>query len=315
MKGKRRSFTPQYKAEVVGLVRDEGKSISAVARDLELSESAVREWVARSSDKETEHGDAKAPTSPESEEPSTQRDSIDNVAASDTAETVRIRGFVDTIRADFVSGWAWNSQAPEERLEIEILLGETPLGTTRADRMRPDLEANGIGDGKHAFRFVVEDPLSDADQDRIVALARRNASDDPVRVPGVMQQARLARMLVESQQEFADAVANIHRSQAAALDAQKSAAKLHEEIIDLLQGERDREVHELPSLQDDLQQRLGTLEVVQTRFDAALLDLSKLLTEVSAARSSGPRRIIVIAVFLAIVLSGVLGFVLGQNWS
>ena len=45
MGNKRRSFTREYKAEVVGLVEASEKSIGAVARDLGLSESAVRKWV------------------------------------------------------------------------------------------------------------------------------------------------------------------------------------------------------------------------------------------------------------------------------
>ena len=48
MTRKRRAFTPEYKAEVVCLVRDGGKGIAAVARDLGLTESAVRNWVSRS---------------------------------------------------------------------------------------------------------------------------------------------------------------------------------------------------------------------------------------------------------------------------
>ena len=48
MTSKRRSFTPEYKAEVVGLVREGGKGISAVARDVGLTESAVRRWASRS---------------------------------------------------------------------------------------------------------------------------------------------------------------------------------------------------------------------------------------------------------------------------
>jgi transposase-like protein len=48
MTRKKRSFTPEYKAESVGLVRDGEKSISAVARDLGLSESALRRWVVQS---------------------------------------------------------------------------------------------------------------------------------------------------------------------------------------------------------------------------------------------------------------------------
>ena len=42
---KRRSFTPEYRAEVVRLVRTSGKSIGQVARELELTETSVRAWV------------------------------------------------------------------------------------------------------------------------------------------------------------------------------------------------------------------------------------------------------------------------------
>jgi transposase len=44
---KRRSFTPEYKAEVVGLVRTSGKRIGQVAQELGLTETAVRGWVKR----------------------------------------------------------------------------------------------------------------------------------------------------------------------------------------------------------------------------------------------------------------------------
>ena len=47
MGNKRRSFTREYKAEVVGLVEASEKSIGTVARDLGLSESVVRKWVAQ----------------------------------------------------------------------------------------------------------------------------------------------------------------------------------------------------------------------------------------------------------------------------
>lgn len=44
-KRKRRSYTREYKTEVVELIRKSGKSIGAVARDLDLTETAVRRWV------------------------------------------------------------------------------------------------------------------------------------------------------------------------------------------------------------------------------------------------------------------------------
>ena len=44
---KRRSFSPEFKAEAVRLVLDEGKPIAEVARDLDLVASALSQWVER----------------------------------------------------------------------------------------------------------------------------------------------------------------------------------------------------------------------------------------------------------------------------
>lgn len=52
----RRSFTDEYKAAAVRLVLEEGRSVPDVARDLDLTETALREWVRR--------GQADAGTSP-----------------------------------------------------------------------------------------------------------------------------------------------------------------------------------------------------------------------------------------------------------
>jgi transposase-like protein len=44
-KRKRRQFTPEYKAEIVALIKKTGKSIGHVARELDLTETNVRDWV------------------------------------------------------------------------------------------------------------------------------------------------------------------------------------------------------------------------------------------------------------------------------
>jgi len=41
----RRAFTPEFKAEIVALVRRGDRSINQIAQDFDLAESAVREWV------------------------------------------------------------------------------------------------------------------------------------------------------------------------------------------------------------------------------------------------------------------------------
>jgi transposase len=51
----RRNFTDEFKASAVRLVLDEGKSIADVARDLDLTESAFRDWVERARAERT-HG-------------------------------------------------------------------------------------------------------------------------------------------------------------------------------------------------------------------------------------------------------------------
>src|SRR5438270_13887381 len=46
-KRSRRSFTDEFRAGAVRLVLDEGKTVAQVARDLDLTESALRTWVER----------------------------------------------------------------------------------------------------------------------------------------------------------------------------------------------------------------------------------------------------------------------------
>jgi transposase len=43
----RRQFTEEFKAGAVRLVLDEGKTVGAAARDLDLTETALRDWVRR----------------------------------------------------------------------------------------------------------------------------------------------------------------------------------------------------------------------------------------------------------------------------
>jgi transposase len=44
-KRSRRSFTDEFKAGAIRLVLEEGKTVGAAARDLDLTESSLRNWV------------------------------------------------------------------------------------------------------------------------------------------------------------------------------------------------------------------------------------------------------------------------------
>jgi transposase len=43
----RRKFTDEFKAETVKLIRKSGRTVGAVAEELDLTETAVRNWVKR----------------------------------------------------------------------------------------------------------------------------------------------------------------------------------------------------------------------------------------------------------------------------
>ena len=61
----RRSFTEEHKAEVVALFRSSEKSIAEISRDLDLTESSVRRWVAQA---EVDAGQREGLSSAEREE-------------------------------------------------------------------------------------------------------------------------------------------------------------------------------------------------------------------------------------------------------
>lgn len=63
----RRSFTPEFKAEAVRLCKAGDRSIKQVATDLDLTETALREWVKRA-DVDAGNGPPDAVTSAEREE-------------------------------------------------------------------------------------------------------------------------------------------------------------------------------------------------------------------------------------------------------
>ena len=56
---KRRSFSDEYKAEVVDLIRVSGKSIGQVAREMDLTEGSVRDWVKKAEESSVDEAAAR----------------------------------------------------------------------------------------------------------------------------------------------------------------------------------------------------------------------------------------------------------------
>ncbi|GAB3934830.1 family 78 glycoside hydrolase catalytic domain [Larkinella terrae] len=75
-------------------------------------------------------------------------------------------GYLDKVRCDSITGWAWNRDRPNYAVTIEFLEGTnlataTPVGTTVANIFRQDLKTAGKGNGIHGYRFKVPESLKD----------------------------------------------------------------------------------------------------------------------------------------------------------
>jgi hypothetical protein len=69
------------------------------------------------------------------------------------AEAARYEGVLEQISGTLITGWAWHSWMPEERVDVLIRNSQTVLGRVTADRRRADLLAAGMGDGRYGFEF------------------------------------------------------------------------------------------------------------------------------------------------------------------
>jgi hypothetical protein len=67
-----------------------------------------------------------------------------------------LQGHLETIQEDgLIGGWCWDSDDPALKLRLDVLVDNEPVGHTLANVFRADLETAGIGDGAHAFAFLL----------------------------------------------------------------------------------------------------------------------------------------------------------------
>jgi D-alanine transfer protein len=71
------------------------------------------------------------------------------------------RGFHQRADGEFIAGWAWDAALPNTPIRVDIYDGERLLATVPAEVFRADLRENGIGNGKHAFRYPTPPELKD----------------------------------------------------------------------------------------------------------------------------------------------------------
>ncbi len=223
--------------------------------------------------------------------------------ASPTAQrTEAMKGRVDAIEEGRLYGWAFDPSYPTERLIIRVLLDEKPIAEAPADKERPDLKRNGIGDGLHAFEVMLPQFAAARAGDLVVVAANAAGNEQKLRVPKPDEQAAEALiaapmtrildkldMLMAAQRQLQVNQRSLQRA-APTIDSSGNAAPA--ELLDIA-GSVD-------ALRTDLHQRMTELDVHIMRMDGVVAGLEQRMEDVRK-RSSGDIKVLFV---LAAVLTG-----------
>ena len=85
-----------------------------------------------------------------------------------------VEGSLDAINGRVVEGWAFDPANPERQVLVEFFDRERRIGETVAGQFREDLLQAGIGDGCHAFRFLLPLELFDGKEHAIIGCIAEN---------------------------------------------------------------------------------------------------------------------------------------------
>ena len=84
-----------------------------------------------------------------------------SLGLSITALAAQVHGNVDEIHEDSISGWAWDAQAPDVPLTVQITITDAQGSlihqeTAEASLQRDDVAASGYGSGACGFSLPVD---------------------------------------------------------------------------------------------------------------------------------------------------------------
>lgn len=220
-------------------------------------------------------------------------------AAAGPQRTEAMKGRVDAIEEGRLYGWAFDPSVPTERLLIRVLLDDKPIAEAPADKDRPDLKRNGIGDGKHAFEVMLPQFAAARAGELVVVAANAAGGEQKLRVPKPDEQAAEALiaapmtrildkldMLMAAQRQLQVNQRSLQRV-APTLDASGNAAPA--ELLDIASS--------VDGLRTDLHQRMTELDVHIMRMDGVVAGLEQRMEDVRK-RSSGDIKLMFMLMFV-----------------
>lgn len=204
------------------------------------------------------------------------------------AKVEPMKGRVDAVDDGRLFGWAFDPSAPGKRLTIRVLLDGKPIAEAIADKERPDLRRNNIGDGAHAFDVMLPQFAAIRAGELVVVAISGSGVEQALRVPKPDEQAAEALiaapmtrildkldMLMAAQRQLQVNQRSLQRA-APVIDGTGNASPV--DLVDISGS--------IEGLRGDFNQRLTELDVHLMRMDGVVAGLEKRI-EALQKQSSG----------------------------
>ncbi|ANK75763.1 hypothetical protein ACI2KT_33435 [Ensifer adhaerens] len=197
-----------------------------------------------------------------------------------------LKGRVDAIDQGRVFGWAFDPETPEKRLAIRVLLDGKVIAEALADRNRPDLKRNGIGDGNHAFEIALPEMASARSGELVVLAATGKGGELPLRVPKPDEQAAEA-LIAAPLAKVLDKLDVLMAAQRQLQVSQRSALRSKVDDGDEAESPGLAAISDdVANLRGEITQRLTDLDVHLMRLDGVIAGMEKSLNALKQ-RSNG----------------------------
>lgn len=222
---------------------------------------------------------------------------LDTPPESDGAKPVN--GRVDAIDGGRLFGWAFDPVAPGQRLKVRVLLDGAPVAEAIADRNRPDLRRNGIGDGKHAFEIALPEAVQKRSRDLVVMAITGDGAGQPLRVPQPDEQAAEA-LIAAPLTRVLDKLDVLMAAQRQLQVSQRSLQRIPSVGADAAPADgTDDPNGGIDGFRTEMIQRLDDLDVHLLRMDGVVAGMEKTLTGLQK-RAGGDTKPLVMLLFVLV---------------
>ncbi|MDI7865242.1 hypothetical protein MRS76_25420 [Rhizobiaceae bacterium n13] len=225
-------------------------------------------------------------------------------AVPEQDNTKPMNGRVDAIDMGRLFGWAFDPMAPDQRLTVRVLLDGKVIAESVADRSRPDLRRNGIGDGKHAFEIELPDLLQSRASDLVVVALNGSGSEQTLRVPKPDEQAAEA-LIAAPLAKVLDKLDALMAAQRQLQVSQRSLQRTPQIDSDKTETVGLTDIgNAVESLSANIGQRLNDLDVHLMRMDGVVAGMEEKLNALRK-RGNGELKPLLLLLFVLV------GFVAG----